>query len=73
MSHGSISGGRRNKLSGYDVAGQRRSANYADGHSENYNYTNDGYLEDVQVNGSIMRTGMSSRRLAFMARNLNLG
>lgn len=51
LSNGVIGLGSTGVQIGYDVAGQRRSAVYADGHSETYNYTNDGYLEDVQING----------------------
>lgn len=40
---------------GYDLAGQRRMANYAgaDGarHTEQYTYTADGYLEDTYIDG----------------------
>ncbi|HWW08336.1 hypothetical protein, partial [Collimonas sp.] len=51
LSNGVIGLGANGVQIGYDIAGQRRSAVYADGHSETYNYTNDGYLEDVQING----------------------
>ncbi|SFC97263.1 RHS repeat protein, partial [Collimonas sp. OK412] len=51
LSNGVIGLGANGVQIGYDVAGQRRSASYADGHSEAYDYTSDGYLEDVRING----------------------
>lgn len=57
LSNGVIGLGVNGVQIGYDVAGQRRSASYANGRSETYRYTNDGYLEDILVNGVL-----SSRR-----------
>ncbi|MEO6936655.1 MAG: LysM peptidoglycan-binding domain-containing protein [Collimonas sp.] len=51
LSNGVIGLGANGVQIGYDVAGQRRSTVYADGHSEGYTYTSDGYLEDVSING----------------------
>ncbi|MFC5473581.1 HNH endonuclease [Paraherbaspirillum soli] len=51
LANGSIVLGTSGVQIGYDAAGLRRSAVYADGHTESYSYTSDGYLEDVQING----------------------
>ncbi|MFC5475481.1 hypothetical protein [Paraherbaspirillum soli] len=49
--NGSIVLGATGTQISYDGAGLRTAALYADGHTECYSYTSDGYLADVRING----------------------
>ncbi|WP_211473823.1 LysM peptidoglycan-binding domain-containing protein [Collimonas humicola] len=66
LSNGIIGIGATGVQIGYDVAGQRRSAAYADGHSESYTYSDDGYLEDVSING-VLRSRRANDTLGRVA------